>query len=176
MTRDRVRDLPYDLLKDASKRLEIMSLLAAVLWVLGVTGDRIALLFMSHGNRMWLHPQQTDIIAGTAIARIPGSVFLHSQQRSRSEVHSGSRTGVHGVYRGRSRPDHALVPVPKDWPVSPMISWIGAVVLMSAAIVPNTPEENPDRRADRGIDEPSRDADCEGPRDLGLRFAGAMCS
>ena len=29
--------------------------------------------------------------------------------------------------------------VPKDYPVSPMISWIGAVVLMSAAIVPNSP-------------------------------------
>src|SRR5882672_2164653 len=29
--------------------------------------------------------------------------------------------------------------VPKEWPVSPMISWIGAVVLMSAAIVPNSP-------------------------------------
>ena len=29
--------------------------------------------------------------------------------------------------------------VPKDWPATPMISWIGAVVLMSAAIVPNSP-------------------------------------
>src|SRR5690348_8707967 len=30
---------------------------------------------------------------------------------------------------------------PKGWPVSPMISWIGAVVLMSAAIVPNSPRK-----------------------------------
>jgi serine/threonine-protein kinase len=29
--------------------------------------------------------------------------------------------------------------VPSGWPVSPMISWIGAVVLMVAAIVPSTP-------------------------------------
>jgi|SRR5664279_4866032 len=32
-------------------------------------------------------------------------------------------------------------PVPREWPVSPMISWIGAVILMSAAIVPNSPSK-----------------------------------
>ena len=40
----RVRDLPYDLLKEASKRLQIMSLVAAALWILGTTGYRIAFL------------------------------------------------------------------------------------------------------------------------------------
>jgi hypothetical protein len=40
MRRARVRSLPYDLLKEASRRLEIMSLLAASLWVLGTVAGR----------------------------------------------------------------------------------------------------------------------------------------
>jgi hypothetical protein len=67
ISRDRVRSLPYDLLKEASRRLEIMSLIAASLWVLGTIGDRIALLAMSHGDRTFLHPQATDVIAGISV-------------------------------------------------------------------------------------------------------------
>src|ERR1043166_595712 len=66
-SRRRPRPLPYDLLKEASRRLEIMSLLAAMLWVLGTVGDRIALLAMTHGNRIWLHGQTTDIIAAISV-------------------------------------------------------------------------------------------------------------
>src|SRR6476620_1538838 len=65
--RDRVRPLPYDLLKEASKRLEIMSLVGAGLWVFGTVGDRIALLAMPHGNRIWHPGQTTDIIAATGV-------------------------------------------------------------------------------------------------------------
>lgn len=32
-----------------------------------------------------------------------------------------------------------LDPIPEGWPVYPMITWLGAVVLMFAAIVPNAP-------------------------------------
>ena len=68
ISQNRVSSLPYDLLKEASRRLEIMSLIAASLWVLGTIGDRIALLAMSHGDRTWLHPQATDVIAGVSVA------------------------------------------------------------------------------------------------------------
>ncbi len=137
----RVRDLPYDLLQEASKRLEIMSLLAAALWVLGVIGDRIALLAMSHGNRMWLHGQQTDIIAGIAILASL-ALFFYIRNGDRDPrfildvglVYMVFTAAALGLLMHWSR-------VPNDWPVSPMISWIGAVVLMSAAIVPNTPKK-----------------------------------
>src|SRR2546427_217339 len=65
ISRDRVRAIPYDLLQESSKRLEIMSLLAASLWVLGTLGDRIALLAM--GNPIWKQWQPTDVIAGTSV-------------------------------------------------------------------------------------------------------------
>ena len=48
-TRARSRPLPYDLLKEASRRLEIMSLLAATVWVLGTV------LFGSMGVVMLLN-------------------------------------------------------------------------------------------------------------------------
>ena len=67
ISHDRVRSLPYDLLKEASRRLEIMSLIAASLWVLGTIGDRIALLAMTRGDRTWLLPQATDVIAGISV-------------------------------------------------------------------------------------------------------------
>jgi tRNA A-37 threonylcarbamoyl transferase component Bud32 len=141
LTRDRVRDLPYDVLKDASKRLEIMSLLAAVLWVLAVAGDRIALLSMSHGNRIWLHPQQTDIIAGIAILASL-ALFFYIRKGDRDPRFILDLGLVYMVFTAAAL---GLIMhwfrVPKDWPVSPMISWIGAVVLMSSAIVPNTPRK-----------------------------------
>ena len=137
---DRSRPIPYDLLKAASKRLEIMSLLAAVLWVLGVVGDRIALLSMT-GNRIWLHAQPIDIIAAISIAGSLG-LFFYIRGGDRDPQFLLDLGLVYMVFTAASL---GLVthwfPVSKDWPVSPMISWIGAVVLMSAAIVPNTPKK-----------------------------------
>ena len=139
IARDRVRSLPYDLLKEASKRLEIMSLLAALLWVLGTVGDRVALLAMSHGNRIWLHGQATDIIAAISVAASLGLFFY---------IRSGDREPRFLLDLGLGYMIFTAAalglmmhwfPVPTEWPVSPMISWIGAVVLMSSAIVPNSP-------------------------------------
>ncbi len=139
ISRDHVRALPYDLLKEASRRLEIMSLIAASLWVLGTIGDRIALLAMTHGDRTWLHPQATDLIAGVSVL-VSLALFFYIRQGDRDprfildlgQVYMVIMAFALGMLIHWFR-------VPKDWPVSPMISWIGAVVLMSAAIVPNSP-------------------------------------
>lgn len=139
ISRDHVRALPYDLLKEASRRLEIMSLIAASLWVLGTIGDRIALLAMTHGDRTWLHPQATDLIAGISVL-VSLALFFYIRQGDRDprfildlgQVYLVLMAFALGMLIHWFR-------VPKDWPVSPMISWIGAVVLMSAAIVPNSP-------------------------------------
>jgi eukaryotic-like serine/threonine-protein kinase len=139
ISRDRVRPLPYDLLKEASRRLEIMSLLAAVLWVLGTVGDHLALLAMTHGNRIWLHGQATDVIAGTSVLASL-ALFFYIRKGDREPRFVLDLGLVYMVFTAFSL---GLIihwsPVPKEWPVSPMISWIGAVVLMSAAIVPNSP-------------------------------------
>ena len=139
ISRDRVRPLPYDLLKEASHRLEIMSLLAAVLWVLGTVGDRIALLAMTHGNRAWLHPQSTDIIAGISVAASLG-LFFYIRSGDRDPRFLLDLGLIYMVFTAAALGMMLhWVRVPKDWPVMPMISWIGVVVLISAAIVPNSP-------------------------------------
>ena len=72
-TRGRSRPLPYDLLKEASRRLEIMSLLAATLWVLGTVGDRLAMRMM--GNPLWNQWNATDVIAAISIVGSLGLFF-----------------------------------------------------------------------------------------------------
>ncbi len=139
ISRDRVPSLPYDLLKEASRRLEIMSLIAASLWVLGTIGDRIALLAMTHGDRAWLRPQATDVIAGISVLASL-ALFFYIRRGDRDPQFILDLGQVYMVLMAFAL--GLLIHwfrVPKEWPVSPMISWIGAVVLMSAAIVPNSP-------------------------------------
>jgi eukaryotic-like serine/threonine-protein kinase len=139
ISQNRVSSLPYDLLQEASRRLAIMSLIAASLWTLGTIGDRIALLAMSHGDRIWLRPQATDLIAGVSVA-VSLALFFYIRKGDRDPKFILELGQVYMVLMSFAL--GMLIHwfhVPKDWPVSPMISWIGAVVLMSAAIVPNSP-------------------------------------
>ena len=139
ISHDPLRPLPDDLLKAASKRLEIMALLAAVLWVLGSVADRIALFVMTHGDRKWLHWQPPDAITGISVVASLG-LFFYIRRGDRDPRFLLDLGLVYMVFTSAAL---GLMmhwfPVPKEWPVSPMLSWIGAVVLMSAAIVPNSP-------------------------------------
>ena len=139
VSRGHAYSLPYDLLKDASKRLEIMALLAAALWTVGTLGDRIALLAMNHGDTIWLRWQPSDAISVVSVV-LSLALFFYIHKGDRDPQFLLDLGLVYQVLTGLAL---ALLmhwhPVPKDWPVSPMISWIGAVVLMSAAIVPNSP-------------------------------------
>lgn len=117
-----------------------MSLLAAALWVLGTLGDRVALA-IAHGNQTWRHGQATDLIAGIGVlASLVLFFYLRKEDRDpRFILDLGPAYMVLmcfclGLMLHWMR-------FPKEWPVSPMISWIGAVVLMSAAIVPNSPRK-----------------------------------
>ncbi|MBI3477901.1 MAG: serine/threonine protein kinase [Acidobacteria bacterium] len=139
LTRNRISQVPYDVLKEASKRLEIMSLLAAVLWLLATTADKVALFVMSHGEGIWRREPTTDVIALVSIAASLG-LFFYIRKGDRDPQFILDLGHVYMVFTAAALGllmhwSH----VPKDWPANPMISWIGAVVLMSAAIVPNSP-------------------------------------
>ena len=139
ISQDRVYSLPYDLLKEASRRLKIMSLIAAALWVLGTVGDRIALLAMTHGDRTWLRPQASDVIAGiSVVVSLALFFYIHGGDRDPNFILNLGQVYLVTMAFALGLLVH-WAPVPKEWPVFPMISWIGAVVLMSAAIVPNPP-------------------------------------
>jgi serine/threonine-protein kinase len=133
------RAMPDDLLRQASGRLSILALMAAALWALATALDRVALWSMSHGNPNVFTSQLTDGIA-VASALLSLALFFYTRKTKRSPrfildlglaymVLTALALGVLFHW------EH----VPSDWPISPMISWIGAVVLMFTAIVPSAP-------------------------------------
>ncbi|MEJ7809752.1 MAG: protein kinase [Gemmatimonadaceae bacterium] len=139
--RGQPRALPEDLLREASRRLEIMSLIGAVLWVLGPLGYHVALRAMSPGDPSWARLEAPDAIAAASVL-ISLALFAYIRRRDRSPqfildlglgymVLTALATGL-TLHWGT---------VPGGLTVEPMISWTGALVLMFAAIVPNAPSK-----------------------------------
>jgi len=135
----RQRALPADLLRDASRRLGIMSLVGAGLWTVGTVFGHVAVLSMTHGGPRWLELGGPDAIAAVSVL---ASLLLFTYTRSpdrnpRSILDLGLAYMVFTAL-GLGLMFH-WSPPPPDRSIEPEISWIGAVVLMFAAIVPSTP-------------------------------------
>ncbi|MEA2239480.1 MAG: eukaryotic-like serine/threonine-protein kinase [Thermoanaerobaculia bacterium] len=132
------RVLPDDLLREASRRLGIMSLTGAMLWILGTVLDHVAVQVMSHGYRRADQMEASDAIAGASVL-ISLALFFYSR---RSERNPRAILDLGLVYLVLTSVALGMVmhwePVPSHWPITPSISWIGAVVLMFAAIIPST--------------------------------------
>ena len=138
--------LPPDLLREASQRIGILSLLGAVLWFLGTLLSHITLRAQSPpGDTRWLSPMlPADAIAAAAIA---GSLAVWWYTRRRTNPKRSLDVGLAymiGISFGLGIIFHIGMilysdQAPHDRPVVPEISWIGAVILMFAAIVPTPP-------------------------------------
>jgi serine/threonine-protein kinase len=132
------RVLPDDLLREASRRLGTVALTGAMLWILGTLLDHVAIHLMSHGARLAGQTVTTDVIAGASVL-ISLAVFFYTR---RSERNPRAILDLGLVYMILTSVALGMVMhwehVPSNWPVLPGISWIGAVVLMFAAIVPST--------------------------------------
>src|SRR6185295_18733926 len=134
------RTLPYDLLQEASHRLGVMSLLGAILWVVGTVFYHFAMRALAPpGDTSWVQLSPTDAIAA-ASAIVSVGLFLYAQ-KTNHDPRFILNLGL--VYLVLTSIALALVlhwdPVSEGTPVMPTITWIGAVVLMFAAIVPNAP-------------------------------------
>ena len=135
----RQRALPADLLRDASRRLGIMSLVGAGLWTVGSLLGHVAVLSMTHGGPKWRELGAPDAIAAMSVV---ASLLLFTYTRRpdhdpRSILDLGLAYMVFTAL-GLGLTFHAG-PLPPNRSISPEISWIGAVVLMFAGIVPSTP-------------------------------------
>jgi serine/threonine-protein kinase len=135
--RGRPRALPDDFLREASARLGIMSLVAAGLWMLGTVIGRLGMRGMP-GGVPGLRPTPGDAIAAVSVL---ASLLLFAYTRKASRdpqriLDIGLAYMVLTAFAlGLS--SH-LGPVQPTRSVAPQISWIGAVILMFSAIVPNT--------------------------------------
>jgi serine/threonine protein kinase len=134
----RARGLPDDLLKEASLRLGVMSVLFAGLWVVGVAAGHLAAHAIYPDSRRWL---QFDIGDGIALGSVVLSLALFVYTRTRNrDPRFVLDLGL--IYMIATALALALMfhlgGVPASGTVLPEISWVGAVVLMFAAIVPTT--------------------------------------
>ncbi|HEY6948367.1 MAG TPA: serine/threonine-protein kinase [Gemmatimonadales bacterium] len=138
-TRGYPREFPTDLLREASQRLAIISLVGAVLWVIGPLMARVALWSMAPDDPRWRSPHPTDAIAGASIL-LSLALFFYAR-RSDRDPRFILDLGLGYMILAAAAVGLVMhwEPPPAGFPMVPVISWIGAVVLMFAAIVPSTP-------------------------------------
>jgi eukaryotic-like serine/threonine-protein kinase len=135
----RRRALPADLLRDASRRLGIMSLVACGLWTLGSVLGHLAVRSMSHGDPQWRRLGGPDAIAALSVL-VSLLLFSYTRKDDRDPESILNLGLAYMVFTAFALGlTFHWAPMPVNQSISPAISWIGAVVLMFAAIVPSTP-------------------------------------
>ena len=133
----RPRRMHEDLLREASRRLGVISLLSAALWFLSPGIEH--LIMWSAGNRESGLFAFSDAVSLVAIA---ASVALYLFTRLHDSnprfildlglVYMILMAFALGVIMHWEH-------VPANFPIFPMITWLGVMVIMFAAIVPSTP-------------------------------------
>ncbi|HTL04919.1 MAG TPA: serine/threonine-protein kinase [Gemmatimonadales bacterium] len=132
------RELPPDLLRDASHRVGVIALLAGILWILGTALGHLAFRAIAPGQP-WLRFETSDGIAVVSAAASFGLAF-YARKTTREPrfvldlglafmVFTSVALGI--VWHTDT--------APPGWTIIPTISWIGVVVLMFAAIIPSVP-------------------------------------
>jgi eukaryotic-like serine/threonine-protein kinase len=137
--RARRRPLPADLLRDASRRLGVVSLVAGALWAVATALWHVAFHALSHDEVRWLGLGVPDLIAAVCVL---ASVLLYFYTR-RSDGDPRRILDLGLGYMVLMAVALGMVfhwsPMEMNGPIKPEISWIGALVLIFAAIVPSTP-------------------------------------
>ena len=133
------RRLPDDLLRAATTRLGIVSLLSAALWVIGLTFGHLATYAMFPGGPRW---RQLDLSDAIGLVSVVASLALFAYARGR-ERNPTTVLDVGLLYMMFTALALGVMThfsaIPPGYVVVPEISWIGAVVLIFAAILPTTP-------------------------------------
>jgi eukaryotic-like serine/threonine-protein kinase len=135
--RSRRRPLPDDLLKQASRRLEAIALLAATLWIFATVLYHLIDL-KGAGSTTWMAFQSSDVLVGAGAAMSLG-LYFYVRQTSRDPRFILDLGLLFLVATA------ALIGLILHWnslvhvSMTPMFSWIGILVLMFAATLPNDP-------------------------------------
>lgn len=116
-----------------------MALVGAALWFIGSVLGHIAFRAITLGDSSWLTLTANDAIAGAGIV-FSLALFAYTR-RTKREPAFVLDLGL--VYLVLTAFDLGLIfhrgPMPRAAQIVPEISWVGAVVLMYAAIVPTAP-------------------------------------
>ena len=134
------RALPEDMLRQASRRLEIIALIGAALWVTGPALGHIALRVNSPGDPRWAQFQALDAIALVSVALSLGLwLYLRSGAREPRRVMDLALLYMVAVAFAIGVMIHLGPPAGTRTGATPMITWTGPVMLMFAALVPAEP-------------------------------------
>jgi len=133
------RDLPDDLLRAAAQRLGILCLLCGAMWIAGVTLGHLAARFLYPTDPLW---RRFDFTDGIALACVVISLVFYaytrnSKQNPRAVLDLGLGYMVFTAFAVSVIFHAGSLPLPMM--VMPEISWVGAVILIFAEIVPTTP-------------------------------------
>jgi len=136
------RQFPPDLLREASRRLQILALVGAALWILGPALGHLALYLTHPENPRWAQFGPTDFICAAGVL-ISLAVFAYTRIGEHDPAFVMDLALVYMV--GCAAASGLMIhwgPV-SSTPVDtrPMITWIAPVVLMFAALMPASPRK-----------------------------------
>ncbi len=137
------RAIPNDLLKEAARRLEITSLLAAALWVVASLLWHLRVGSSGSGHLQFSPFKSSDVIAVLATISSLG-MYAYARTTKRDPAFILNLGLVYMVvtafYIGLIT--HWFVtPTITTMNIEPVISWIGVVILMFAAVIPASPKK-----------------------------------
>jgi eukaryotic-like serine/threonine-protein kinase len=134
------RALPLDLLRQASRRLQIMALVGAGLWVFGVGLGHLAFHSIDPGDPRWARVNLTDLIALGSVA-LSLALFFYLRKGNRNPAGIVNLSLAYMVVTALAIAFmlHWGIAPRDKLDVHPMITWVGPVILMFAAIVPAPP-------------------------------------
>jgi hypothetical protein len=135
----RAKALPDDLLRDASRRLQVIALLFIVLWVVGTVLYRLELHVHDPASDRWISWQGDDnfSILGILIA-VAFYAFSRKPDRDPRLVLDMGLVFLVLMSFIIAMMIHWM-PMSQGMPVGASISWLGVLVLIFAAIIPTTP-------------------------------------
>ena len=114
-------------------------LVACGLWTLGSVLGHLAVRSMSHGDPQWRQLGGPDAIAALSVL-VSLLLFSYTRKDDRDPESILNLGLAYMVFTAFALGlTFHWAPMPANQSISPAISWIGAVVLMFAAIVPSTP-------------------------------------
>ena len=133
------RALPDDLLREASRRLGIVGLTGAVLWVTGPILEKLSRRTMDPTDPGWRTLGVPDLFA---LVGLLGSLSMYWYARKPNrDPQRVLDVGL--VFQVLTALLIALLwhwqPAPLNMPTIPTITWVGVVILMFSAIVPTPP-------------------------------------
>ncbi len=133
------RAIPEDILREASKRLAIISAMGAVLWFVGTVAYHVALWSLSRHDPKYLAFDMPDWIA-VVVVGVSLALFTYARRPDRNPRFVLDLGLCYMVFSGLAMGlSWHFVFIPGVTAVVPTITWIGPVILIFAAIIPSTP-------------------------------------